>query len=228
MFEDFTTASAVDGDRATDRELLHGIWAHLESGDRSAVDGWAALSERYPDDLRFLLLLSFEQWQSASPLPADAFFRQAERLATDARLREPVTDLVSLARSGLRDALTGETGRAFERLAARFDGARRDEGEARGRLTRLERRVLEECHDRTLGNRPLAPKRKPAEMRTGDWPVLVEKTRNEPALPYSTKTRFKEGAKVEHPTLGVGFVVGRREGKIDVLFQSGKRTLVGK
>lgn len=228
MFEDIEADGLdVDWDSASDREVLHAIWARLEIGDLDPVDGWAALAERYPEDLRFLLLLSNAQG-SSDRIPPDVFFRQVERLAADPRLREPVIDLLSIARHRLRDELRGETGRAFERIADRLDGARRDEAEAQDRLSRLERRVLEECHDRTLGNRPLAPKRKPAEMRTEDWPTMLEKAKNEPEIPYSTTTRFKEGAKLRHPTLGVGFVTARREGKIDVLFESGRRTLVGK
>lgn len=225
MFEDFSGKDGfdLDWDHASDREVLHAIWTRLEVGDLDAVDGWAALWERYPDDLRFLFFLTHEQWSHAQVDP-EAFLRQIERLGSDPKLREPVTDLLSMARHAERGALHKD----FERIAGKFDGARRDDGEARTRLQKLERRVLEELHDRTLGNRPLRPARKPSEMRAEDWATMVERAKNEPELPFSTTTRFKVGAKLKHPTLGIGFVTARREGKIDVIFQSGRRTLVGK
>lgn len=228
MFEDLRSASAdVDWRSASDREVLHAIWVRLEAGDLAATDAWAALSSRYPEDLRFLLFLSFAKW-AAVDLRPEALLQYMARLGGDPALRDPVIDLLSLARLALRDEVSGPFGRDFERIAVGYDGARRDENEARGRLVRLERRVLEECHDRTLGNRPLAPKRKASEMRPGDWPVMREKAKDDPETPYSATTRFKEGAKLRHATLGVGFVVARREGKIEVLFESGRRTLVGK
>ncbi|HUR29215.1 MAG TPA: hypothetical protein VM509_13590 [Planctomycetota bacterium] len=229
MFEDIE-ADGIELDLATasDREVLHAIFTRGEIGDLDAVDCWAELAERYPDDLRFSFLAAFEQWSCAQLPPMDAVLRQVARLSSEKRLREPLVDLLSLVRESRREELAGEPGRAFERVAEAFDGARRDAGEAEARLRKVARGVLGECHDRTLGNRPLAPKRKPTEMRTEDWPAMSERARNEPEAPYSTATRFKVGAKVKHPTLGIGFVVERREGKIDVLFQSGKKTLVGK
>lgn len=229
MFDDIETdREELDLDTASDRELLRSIWVCAEIGDPDAIDAWAALAHRYPDDLRFSLMVAVEQWSSGQLPPLESVYRQVPRIAADQRLREPLIDLLSLVRNSLREDLVGETGRTFERFVEAFDGARRDPGEAGERLAKVSRSILGECHDRTLGNRPLAPKRKPAEMRVEDWPSMHERAKDEPEVPYSTATRFKVGTKVKHPTLGVGFVVERREGKIDVLFRSGKKTLVGK
>lgn len=227
VFGDFEADGIdVDWDRASDREVLHGIWARLEIGDLNPADGWAALFDRYPDDLRFLLLLCFEQLAAAERSTLDMLLRQATRLEADARLREPIADLLSLVRLARRDELRGAAGAGFETLAGRHGGARRDENEATGRLRKLEWRVLEECHDRTLGGRPLVAKRKASEMRPEDWSTLVETTREKPEKPYAATARFAVGDKVRHPTLGLGFVTAKREKKIDLLFESGRKTLM--
>lgn len=227
MFGDFEKGGEEpDWNSATDREVLHRIWVCLETGDLNPGDGWAALFDRYPDDLRFLLLLVFEELAAASHPPLDVLLRQTARLRSDARLREPTADLLSLARLSHRDELRGSGGAAFEKTAEAYGGARRHEDEATDRLRKLEWRVLEECHDRTLGNRPLVAKRKASEMRPEDWSTLVQTAKDQPEKPYKATGRFSVGDKVRHPTLGIGFVTAKREKKIDLLFESGRKTLM--
>lgn len=235
MFADFPEDQDPryeDLDGASDRELLHGIWHYREEVPSDAAERWAVLVSRYPQEPRFLLCLMInEVVEQGMFVSFDLLAAQAKQVAADERLREPLADVLSLARLSLgrvTELLSREQWAAFDALAEPFGGARRAEREAQHRLAQVQDRILEELHDRTLGNRPLETPRTPAQTRAEDWPALVAKTKDQPGTPYAATVRFQVGAKIAHPVFGVGFVVARREKKIDVLFESGRRTLAGK
>ena len=132
-----------------------------------------------------------------------------------------IRDLLSLVRARLPAA----AGARFDALALRFGDARADAAEAGDRLTKLERLVLEELHDRTLGNRPLAAKLAPAS-RANDYATLVARSEEKREIAYSPSEHLVVGDRVRHPKFGVGVVIGKRGNKAEIAFPDARRTLV--
>jgi hypothetical protein len=229
MFEDIDPDGFEVRRDSPDRVILCAIFLRGESGDLPVDEAWGILADRYPEEVRFLLLNAFEEFMTPGmpgELSADRVVRKSARLATAGKgeWKEAVGDVLSLAREHL-GPLTGADRDAFERLAAGFGGARRDTREATRRLEEMERRVLEECHDRTLGGRPLAKARPIGAATTQDLPGLLAATRESPEKIWSVSVVLHKGDRVRHPTFGVGMVVAVRERKADILFPGGRKVL---
>ncbi len=223
MFEDFKAdASSEFDEHASDRAIVHAIWMRVEAGGLDADEGWAILLERYPTEPRFLLLAVYEGIRR--PLARDGapmLQGKLERVAGVALPAAAIRDLLSLVRARIPAA----SGARFDLLALRFGDARADEAEAADRLTKLERLVLEELHDRTLGNRPLATKLA-AASRSNDYETLVARSEEKREIAYSPREHLVVGDRVRHPKFGVGVVIGKRGNKAEIAFPDARRTLV--
>lgn len=223
MFEDFKEGASGEFDEhAPDRAIVHAIWTRVEAGGLDADEGWAILLERYPTEPRFLLLAIYEGIRR--PLARDgapALHGKLERVAGVALPAAAIRDLLSLVRARLPAA----AGARFDALALRFGDARADAAEAADRLTKLERLVLEELHDRTLGNRPLATKLA-AASRANDYATLVARSEEKREIAYSPSEHLVVGDRVRHPKFGVGVVIGKRGNKAEIAFPDARRTLV--
>jgi cell wall assembly regulator SMI1 len=57
-------------------------------------------------------------------------------------------------------------------------------------------------------------------------PALVEADPGRPVKAYSASMRYEVGDRVAHPTFGTGVVQTLEQTKVDILFESGRRTLV--
>ncbi|PIU00830.1 MAG: hypothetical protein COT74_02710 [Bdellovibrionales bacterium CG10_big_fil_rev_8_21_14_0_10_45_34] len=58
------------------------------------------------------------------------------------------------------------------------------------------------------------------------WEELSEATRDMEHIAYSVDRTFQKGDVISHPSFGVGFVSQTIDGRIDVIFESGKKTLL--
>jgi hypothetical protein len=61
MFEDLEEESVDVTPDSPDRAIAWAIWSRDEAGGVTPDEGWAILHERYPDDLRFLLLSAYTE-----------------------------------------------------------------------------------------------------------------------------------------------------------------------
>ncbi len=68
---------------------------------------------------------------------------------------------------------------------------------------------------------------KPKTTKTQrEWDELLENIKPENAIPYSMKTPMKNGMLIQHPTFGLGQVIGiTKPNKMEVRFQSGAKLL---
>ena len=230
MFEDFTGGDAdsfeVD-ERASDRTVLYAIWTRGEIGDLDVAELWALLVRRYPLEPRFPLMQTFAEAQRAGFGPDDAEYllRTLETLASATLPAGALRDLLSVERAWHGALFAKALGARFEALASRFDGARADAEEASQRLARVERTLLEELHDRTLGNRPLAPK-VAAASGANDYRTLIARSEGKDEIAYAVSAHLVVGDRVRHPAFGVGVVIARRGNKAEIAFADARRTLV--
>ena len=228
MFEDFDREKN-DGAQipagAIDRAVIFSIWTRLEAGDPgAAATGWALLHERYPANAQFLLLTIFDRLQGAGPEEGDAILGSCEALAKLKLQPDAVRDVLAVARSSaalLQPALAPR----FRFLLGAFGAERTDSAEAGERLRRFEQVVLEELHDRTLGNRPLAPKLAAASA-VHDHATLLQKNADKPVIPYSPTEHLVVGDRVQHPKFGLGVVTAKRGNKAEIKFSDARRTLI--
>ena len=59
-----------------------------------------------------------------------------------------------------------------------------------------------------------------------EWQAVMEKTSTVPRSPYQVKAKFSKDAVIDHPHFGHGLVMAVTPLKIDVLFESGIKSLV--
>ena len=65
-----------------------------------------------------------------------------------------------------------------------------------------------------------------SEQKLSHWQDMADHSPKE-ALPYSIKTKFVLGDKIEHPSFGLGFVESLLgPDKINILFKAGEKTLM--
>ncbi len=65
-----------------------------------------------------------------------------------------------------------------------------------------------------------------SEQQLGHWQNLMDHNLNQ-ALPYSIKSKFVLGDKIDHPSFGTGFVESLLGAdKINILFKAGEKTLM--
>jgi len=57
------------------------------------------------------------------------------------------------------------------------------------------------------------------------WDDYVSGQSDDAFVPYSMKTKFEQGALINHPKFGKGVVLGVEEQRMDVLFADGKKKL---
>ena len=77
---------------------------------------------------------------------------------------------------------------------------------------------------REPGNGPAPP---PAKVRSSRYQSLLKAKNTAGAKPYSPKDKYEAGDVLEHPTFGRGIATAVKDGtKIEVLFESGPKTLV--
>jgi hypothetical protein len=66
---------------------------------------------------------------------------------------------------------------------------------------------------------------KSAQAAEKSWDDYVSGQGDEAFLPYSMKSKFEQGALINHPKFGKGVVLGVEEQRMDVLFAEGKKKL---
>jgi hypothetical protein len=226
MFEDMEGApldETSDPRDASDRELLHGIWARREIGDLPADQAWAELHRRYPQEPRFLLLNAFEELSQPS-IPGvytfDYFVAKASRLAEEAAMRPWVADLVALFEAHPDPGRTAAEASALAETRRRVTPPGYSKRGASSRLSRLADTVLRQYHDRSLGNQPLFPGG--GAVAT---PPASAAAPPSPERQYRRDAAYAIGERVHHPSFGVGVVESVVEGKVSIRFAAGMKTL---
>jgi hypothetical protein len=75
----------------------------------------------------------------------------------------------------------------------------------------------EKDHDSSFWSKPAEPEK--------SWAELVENQPDEAFAPYTLTERYTKGQLVSHGKFGKGVVVGVDGGRVEILFQDGKRKL---
>lgn len=239
MFEDFEDEDVDVSPDSPDRAIVYAIWSKSDSASLTPEEGWAILHERYPEDLRFLLLHAYAELgdvaASGSWTPA-YFVTKLDRIATGATeaLFAPLKELLGFAGAVLAKA-TGEDSAKVTSIRAKI-GVEADPATAGKRddraglkLRRFEREVLKELHDRTEGGKPLGTRAISAHSVPPPPVNVLERALGDASRPrrkYSTTEKFEKDDLVDHPKFGVGVVTGLEPGRVTILFESGSRKLV--
>lgn len=214
LFDDVADDDLELGPDAPDRALFAAIASKGEIGDLPADEAWAILADRYGDDLRLRVLAiarEIEAHGTAEGRTANDYERAVGALRARAQgaAGGAIVEAIDALEIFLRDALGRAPDEAFRR--------------ARRALRKLEQALLEEAATRTEGGRPFGERT--AAPRTDDDAALIARAQGE-VRPYSPKTTFAAGDRVAHAKFGVGVVIGRAEGKIEVIFPEGRKKLV--
>jgi hypothetical protein len=241
MFEDLEEETDVTPD-SPDRTIAWAIWSRGDVGSVTTDEAWAILHERYPDDLRFLLLNAYAELSErrkegpkseTNHVTPRYVLDKVERVLGGAKseLEHHVRDLVAFAGAVLA-AAKGDDAKAVaelrSRLGAEEGDPKRDERDRAGlRLRRFEREVVKELHDRTQDGKALGVRAAaPAPTAPANDLAAAVADASKPRRKYSAVERFERGELVEHPKFGVGLVTGSEPGKAVILFESGVRKLV--
>jgi hypothetical protein len=243
MFEDLEEESADVNPDSPDRAIAWAIWTRGEVGTVTPEEAWAILHERYPADVRFLLLNAYVELSESrkdagttgEALFTPAYFlKKVDRiLGSNAAgsLHGQARDLVTFAGALLASAKGDEAKSVADirmRVGAEEGEPKRDERDRAGlRLRRFEREVVKELHDRTQDGKPLGVRASapPAPSPAQSWATAVADAKSR-RRKYAATDRFERGELVEHPKFGVGVVTGTEPGKAVILFESGVRKLV--
>ncbi|MBI2390897.1 MAG: hypothetical protein HYV09_15000 [Deltaproteobacteria bacterium] len=217
-FDDVEVDGTQVDESASDRVLFHVIATRAEIGDLPVDEAWAALAERYPDDVRLRLLAI------AADVDTNGV-RDPEWLVSVMQSIAPTIDEAS------RPALSGLVAVAFEDLGpenALRSRARalvanwpKSATEAHRALRALETKVLVEADERTRGGRPWGE-------RAAERVAEVVTKPNAPPRPYSPTEAYERGDRLVHPKFGEGVVLGAAEGKIEVAFGDERKRLVAR
>lgn len=239
MFEDFEEEDADVSPDSPDRAIVYAIWSKSESSGLTPEEGWAILHERYPDDLRFLLLHAYSELgdvaASGSWTPS-YFVTKLELIAANAQdsLHTPLKELLGFAGAVLAKA-AGEDAAKLSGIRAKIGSevdpatAGKRDDRAGLKLRRFEREVLKELHDRTEGGKPLGTRAMSATSVPPPPVNALEQALGDPSRTrrkYSATEKFAMGELVDHPKFGVGVVTGLEPGRVAILFESGSRKLV--
>ena len=238
MFDDMP--EDVDGFEvsadSSDRELLYAIWTRNEIGDLPADEAWSILFERYPDEVRFLLLNAYEEQMQPSipgvwtPL---YFSKKAIRILDESENLAPrVRDLVIAAWSSLFDPATAR------KLSASMDGllkrvdlsvkrppSEEESEEAHARLDRFASEILKEMHDKTRDGGLIGSTPKGSKKPATDYVTMVREGKGPPTK-YQPSAKYELGSLVEHAKFGLGVVTSIESNRVELLFEDGARKLV--
>lgn len=226
MFDDIEPDDHEFGRDHSDREVLARIWGRMEVGDRGVDEGWAILSERYPEEPRFLLLNMYTELSAEQVIGAWSpgyFLQKLEALIERAggKLEQELGDLLAVATKRL-GRLSAPDAARLQRLHGRVTGRVSEPSAARERLDRLIEQVLAGLEERTEGNRPIGAAQREAPT---DWQSAVAAASGA-RRPYSATGPLAVGDLVEHPKFGVGVVTATEPRRAVVRFADGTRKLV--
>jgi hypothetical protein len=211
---------------ADDRVILYAIWARDMTGKLPPARAWEVLSERYPEDARFLLLHVYEEHGDR---PADwtpsAFLEDVKRILDRAggRLHPEVRDLLAVAEDDLHPLAEADTSR-LALIRGRVGIRTGTADAAKKRLARLRTDVVRELHEATQGTRKIGG-RAPSASSAEAWKEAVDGASG-PKKAYAATERLAAGELIEHPKFGLGVVMGTEPGRAQILFESGARKLV--
>jgi hypothetical protein len=224
VFEDVENEALTDN--ADDRVIVYAIWARDITGKMPAARGWEILSQRYPEDARFLLLHVYEEHADR---PADwtpsTFLDDVQRILDRAggRLHPEVRDLLAVAEDDLHPLQEPDISK-LTLIRSRVGIRTGVPDAARKRMARLRTDVVRELHDLTQGKRSIGTREKAATSPEA-WKEAIA-TAAGPKKTYAVTERLTSGDLVEHPKFGVGVVTATEPGRAHVLFESGVRKLV--
>jgi hypothetical protein len=201
------------GPDAPDRALFASIASRGAVGELPVDEAWGILADRYANDLRLRVLAiarEIEAHGTAEGRTADEYLGALAGLRGRAGAGD--VEVLDALEVFLKDALGRAPDEAFRR--------------ARRTLRKLEQAVLEEAAERTVGGRPFG-ERVAAAKGGGidDDAALLARAQGE-IRPYAPKSTFASGDRVSHAKFGVGVVIARAEGKIEVVFPEGRKKLV--
>lgn len=237
MFEDIDDqkpeqkrAIAVTRD-GSDRTLVYAIWTRNAGGGMPIGEAWRLLHERYPEEVRFLFLHTFEEL--VAPRTGEAwspseFLSKVRRVLDGAggRLNPEVRDLLAVADDDLHP-LSEQDSAHLDRIRARVSSRSGDPVAARKRLQRLASDTVRELHDRTAGDKAIGKTSGsiPAAAAGSEWKSALASAKGARTT-YSATAKVTAGDVVEHPKFGPGVVMSVEPGRAQILFESGARKLV--
>lgn len=225
MFEDIDRVTPSES--SDDRTLVFVVWARDKASPLPVHEAWRILADRYPAEPRFRLLELFEAHGAKTLFTAETFLAKVKELLDRAngKLNPEVRDLLAVVGDDLEGLGEAESA-SLERIRVRVGARKReDDALARRHFTRLASDLVRELHERTAGHRPLGGDGA-AEKGPSAWRDAVAAATG-PEIPYAATTRFAPGALVLHPKFGKGVVLSASPGKVELLFESGTRKLVG-
>jgi hypothetical protein len=65
-----------------------------------------------------------------------------------------------------------------------------------------------------------------AAKLTTKWQSYQNKARSIKTTPYNMKNQYEKSAGIQHKTLGWGYIIDNRNGRLEVLFQDGIKYLI--
>ncbi len=226
MFEDIRLEGPLDAS-ASDRMIVYAIWSRDTASRLAPHEGWSLLADRYPNDARFLLFATYEEYEGhPKDWTPSAFLNRVWTVLERAggKLNPEVRDLLAVVWDdlhGLEEPAAARLERIRGRVGARFG----DPAAARKRLTRLVGTVIREIHERTQGSGSIAALRAAAPDDGSEWSRAVANASGEKKK-YDATAKVEVGALVDHPKFGTGVVIGTEPGRANILFESGARKLV--
>lgn len=225
MFEDIENPRPTE--TSDDRTLVYAIWARDAASPLAVHEAWRVLADRYPEEPRFRLFELFEALAiKGVPFAPRAYLDKVKSLLDRAggKLNPEVRDLLAATADDL-DGLEEADVASLDRIRGRVSARRGEPGDpARRRLTRFASDLVRELHERTSGGRPLGGQG-PSSSHDA-WKAAIDGASG-PRTPYAPTTKFSPGQLVEHPKFGVGIVLTASTGKVELLFESGARKLIG-
>jgi hypothetical protein len=224
MFEDIRLEGPLD-ETASDRKIVYAIWSRDTASKLAPHEGWKLLADRYPNDARFLLFATYEEYEGHAKdwTPADFLNRVWTVLErAGGKLNPEVRDLLAVVWDDLH-GLEEPAAARLERIRGRVGSRFGDAAAARKRLVRLIGTVVREIHERTQGSGSIASLR--AAAPASEWSQAVANATGE-RTKYDATAKVEVGALIDHPKFGTGVVIGKEPGRANILFESGARKLV--
>ncbi len=222
LFDDVDEDGIEVDESASDRVLFAAIATRREIGDLPVAEAWAILGERYPDDARLrILALAWDLDAHGAVDDPDALTRALDVLS--AQIGDATREAYGALLASVEGAAEGdrEIAAATSRLRQKTEAPPMNEAKARRILRAFQRTLLAEADEKTRDGAPFAERR----PTTPNDAALVAAATG-PAKKYAPTASFDVGDRVDHAKFGVGVVVSKAEGKIEVAFPDQRRRFV--
>lgn len=226
LFDDIVESAGEDGievdESAADRVLFAAIATRREIGDLPVAEAWAILGERYPDDARLrILALAWDLEAHGAVDDPDALIRALDVLS--AQVGDDTREAYGALLASVEGAAEGEreVSSATTRLRQKTEAPAMNEAKARRILRAFQRALLVEADHKTRDGAPFAERR---PSTTNDAALVAAATG--PAKKYAPTESFAVGDRVDHAKFGIGVVLSKAEGKIEVAFPDQRRRFV--